>query len=34
MNSNLLPGACCTEDILPANESCGRSPALEVEFYV
>lgn len=34
MNSNLLPGACCTEVTLLANESCGRSPALEAEYYV
>ena len=34
MNSKLLPSACCTEDILIANESCGWSPGLEAEFYV
>jgi hypothetical protein len=34
MNSKLVFGALCTEDVLIANESCGWAPSLEVEFYV
>jgi hypothetical protein len=34
MNSKLVSTACCTEDILIANESWGWAPSLEVVFYV
>jgi len=34
MSCKLVSSACCTEDILIANESCGWSPALEAKFYV
>jgi len=34
MSWKLLSTACCTVDILTADESCGWSPGLEAEFYV
>ena len=34
MSWKLVSDACCTEDILKANESCGWAPRLEGEFYV
>ena len=34
MSWKLVSTACCTEDILTANEACCWSPALEAEFYV
>jgi hypothetical protein len=34
MKSELVFSACCIGDMLIANESYGRMPSLEVEFYV
>jgi hypothetical protein len=34
MSWKLVFSACCTEDILIADESCGWSAGLEAEFYV
>ena len=34
MSWMLVSIAYCTEDILIADESCGRSHGLEAEFYV
>jgi hypothetical protein len=34
MSWKVVSTACCTEDILIANVSCGWSSGLEVEFYV
>jgi hypothetical protein len=34
MNSKLVSTACCAEDTLIANESCGGAPSLETEYYV
>jgi hypothetical protein len=34
MSWKVVSTACCTEDILITNESCGWSSDLEAEFYV